>query len=307
MNALLYDKRKGFVYGEAATPVPRDDEVLVKVAAVSINAADYRMMKLGMIPKSRIFGSGIAGTITALGSAVKGFAVGDDVCADTAESGFGGLCEYAAIPAMLLAKKPAGLSFEAAATIPLAAVTALQALKKSGIKTGQKILIIGAGGGVGSFAVQLARHFGAAVTAVCGSKNAPVITALGAAHVIDYTAEDLTKLSGGFDAILAVNGKYPLSFYRRLLAPGGHGVVVGGALSQVFKTMLFGGLMSRGGKRLSVLSARPNASDLAFVLALADEGRITPVIDRRASLPDAADAFLYLSRGHALGKVVVTV
>ncbi len=309
MKAVLYKKGKIpiFVYADTEKPVPKDDEVLVKIAAVSINAVDCRMLKLGMIAKSTIFGSAVAGTIVETGKGVRKFAVGDTVCADISECGFGGFAEYAAVPAKLLAVKPTSMLFDMAAAIPLAAVTALQALRRGGVRSGQKVLIVGAGGGVGTFAVQLAKHFGSEVTAVCGEKNVPVARSLGAAHVIDYTTTDFTNSKERYDLILAVNGKYPLSAYMRLLGANGGCVVVGGPLSQVFKTLLLGPFISFGSRKMRVLSATPNADDLAYVLKLTEEGAITPFIDRRYPLLDAAGAIKYALEGHVLGKVVIEV
>jgi NADPH:quinone reductase-like Zn-dependent oxidoreductase len=310
MKAVIYNKSKAhdvFVSTDAEKPVPKGGEVLINVVTAAINAADCRVLKLGMIPKSRIFGSAIAGTIEAVGRGVGKFTVGDAVCADIAESGFGGLAEYVAVPEKLLAKKPAGMTFETAAALPLAAVTALQALRKGGIKAGQKVLIIGAGGGVGTFAVQLARHLGAEVTAVCGNKNVPVVRSLGAEHVIDYTKTDFTKNKKRYDLLLAVNGKYPLPAYKHMLTKNGVCIVVGGALSQVIKTLLFGPLLSLGSRKMRVLSATPDANDLEYILKLTEEGSITPVIDRRYPLSDAAEAMKYALEGHVQGKVVVEV
>ncbi len=311
VKAVIYDRKSQpdvFVLRETHKPVPKDNEVLVRIAATSLNAADYRLMKLGTMPKSRIFGSDIAGRVEAAGKDVKRFSVEDEVCAETADCGYGGLAEYTAVPEAIVAKKPPGVSFETAAALPLASVTVLQALRDKGeVKPGHKVLICGAGGGVGTFAVQLARHFGAEVTAVCGEHNARVVKSLGADRVVDYTKTDFTSTSERYNLILAVNGKYPMSAYKRLLTQNGICVMVGGALSQVFGFILFGRLMSFGDKKMRFLAAKPNAADLTYVLKLVEEGIIKPVIDRRYTMEKAAEAISYISQGHAQGKVVITI
>lgn len=250
MKAVVYDKRNSpdvLTYREVEKPIPADKEVLVKIHAVSVNAADYRSMKMGIIPKRKIYGSDIAGKIEAVGKDIRQFKIGDDVFGDISAAGFGGFAEYAAVPESVLVLKPAGVSFETAAAVPMSAVTALQALRDKGnIQPGQKVLICGAGGGVGTFSVQLARYFGAEVTAVCGEKNVKVLRSLGADYVINYKENDFTQSGRLYDLILAVNGNYPLSAYKRLLSPKGTCVMVGGSLSQVFKFLLFGIFLSMG-------------------------------------------------------------
>jgi NADPH:quinone reductase-like Zn-dependent oxidoreductase len=311
MKAVVYEKVNSpdvLVYREVEKPTPGDNDVLVKVVAVSANAADIRSMKMGIIPKRKIFGSDIAGRVEAVGKNIRQFAIGDEVFGDISGCGFGGFAEYVAVPETLLALKPAMVSFETAAAVPMSAVTALQALRNLGnIQPGQKVLICGSGGGVGTFSVQLAKYFGAVVTAVCGGKNARVAQSLGADHVIDYQRNDFAKGGMCYNIILAVNGNHSLSTYRRLLSSGGICVVVGGALSQVMKALLFGPLLSVGGKKMRVLSEKPNAKDLAFVIKLVEEGKVTPVIDRQYPLSKTAEAMRYLGGGHALGKVIIKV
>jgi NADPH:quinone reductase-like Zn-dependent oxidoreductase len=308
MKAVVYDKQEKFVYCEKIKPVPDDNDVLVKIFAASLNALDDRSLRMGMIPKNKIFGADIAGRVEAVGKNVSVFHVGDDVAADLSGCGLGGFAEYVAVPQGVLVKKPSCVSFEDAAALPVAALTALQALRDKGsVKKGQCVLVCGAGGGVGTFAVQLAKYFGAHVTAVCGPKNAEIMLTLGADRVIDYTKEDFLKQAARYDLILAVNGSYSLSAYKRALKPNGACVVVGGALRQIFKTMLLGPLVSMGGKRIRLLAAKPNPKDLAFLLELVERGHIKPVIDRRYPLSETAKALEYLSRGHACGKVLITV
>jgi NADPH:quinone reductase-like Zn-dependent oxidoreductase len=311
MKAVVYEKGNSpdvLVYREVDKPIPGDNEVLIKIHAVSVNAADYRSIKMGIIPKRKIFGSDIAGRVEAVGKNTRQFAIGDEVFGDISGCGFGGFAEYVAVPETPLVLKPAAVSFETVAAVPMSAVTALQALRNLGnIQPGQKVLICGAGGGVGTFAVQLARHFGAEVTAVCSGKNAKTAQTLGADHVIDYQKNDFTKGDKRYDIILAVNGSHSLSTYRRLLKPDGICVVVGGALPQVIKTLLFGPLLSIGSKKMRVLSAKPNVKDLEFVIKLVEEGKVTPVIDRQYPLVKTAEAMRYISGAHALGKVIIKV
>jgi NADPH:quinone reductase-like Zn-dependent oxidoreductase len=311
MKAVVYEKsNSSHVLGlrEVEKPIPNDNEVLVKVHAVSLNAADYRSMRMGIIPKKKIFGADIAGRVEAVGGNIRALHVGDEVFGDLSSCGFGGLGEYVTAPESALALKPDSVSFTDAAAVPMAALTALQALRDKGnIQAKQKVLICGAGGGVGTFAVQLAKYFGAEVTAVCGWKNVELVRSLGADKVIDYTTDDFTNTALRYDLVLAVNGNYPLFAYRRLLARKGIYVMVGGALSQVVKSLLFGALLSIGGKKMRVLAAKASKKDLELIVKLVEEGRLHPVIDRLYPLDETCEAMRYLSQGHAHGKVVVAV
>ena len=311
MKAVLYNKKgmpEKLSFCEIDKPTPADDEVLIKVHAVSLNAADYRSMKMGIIPKGRIFGADVAGTIESVGKLTSAFNPGDEVMGDLASFGFGGLAEYVAAPVIALVRKPEQVSFEAAATLPLAGMTALQGLRNKGnIQKGEKVLIVGSAGSVGTFAVQLAKYFDAEVTAVCSTGNMDQTLSLGADYVIDYTKEDFLNNSNRYDVILAINGNYPLLAYWRALAPGGRYVMVGGSLSQIFKSLLFGRLLSFGSKKVKSLSAKPNKDDLEFLAGLLKNGAIKPVIDRRYTLDKTAEAMNYLSQGHSRGKVVILV
>ncbi|MHB1315764.1 MAG: NAD(P)-dependent alcohol dehydrogenase [Christensenellales bacterium] len=311
MKAVVYEKHDApdvLVLREVEKPVPNDNEVFVKIHAVSVNAADYRSMRMGSIPKKKIFGSDIAGVVEAVGGNVRKYKPGDEVAGDISACGLGGFAEYVAVPETPLAIKPAAVSFEAAAAVPMSAVTALQGLRNLGnIQPGQKVLICGAGGGVGNFAVQLAKYFGAEVTTVCGTRNAALVRSLGADFVVDYTQEDYAKSGKRYDLILAVNGCQPLSAYKRALSPKGTAVIVGGALSQVIKSMLLGPVMSMGGRKIRTLAAKPDAKDLEFAIRLVEEGKIKPVIERRYPLNETAEAVRYLAEGHARGKVIITV
>lgn len=311
MKAILYNPKARpdkLVFSEIKKPVPNDNEVLVKIFAVSVNAADYRSMKMGMIPKKKIFGADIAGKVELVGKNIQQFKAGDEVIGEIADYGFGGFAEYAVAPERLLVHKPAKMSFEDAAALPIAAMTALQALRNKGkIQKGYKVLIIGSGGGVGTFAVQLAKYFEATVTAVCSTKNVEQTKNLGADYVIDYTKEDFTKKDTSYDIILAINGNYPLLACKRILNPNGTYVVIGGALSQIFKTILFGWLLSFGSKKLCILAAKAKQKDLEFIAILANDGKIKPIIENYYPLEKTAEAVRYVSEGHAKGKVVIRV
>lgn len=311
MKAVVYQKKGNpdkLIYSDVEKPQPNGDELLIKIMAVSVNAADYRSMNLGIIPKNRIFGADIAGKVEAVGSNIRQFKPGDEVIGELAGVGFGGFAQYTVAPLQVLAVKPARLSFEEAAVLPLAAITALQALRDKGnIKRGQKVLIVGSSGGVGPYAVQLANYFGAEVTAVCSSRNVEQTRSLGAQFVIDYTNEDFTKSNKRYDIIIAVNGNYPLSSYKRLLNKNGIYVMVGGAMVQILKSLVLGKAMSLGSKKMLTLSAKANQKDLELIAILAQEGKIRPVIDRRYSLDKTAEAMRYAAEGHARGKVVIKV
>ena len=311
MKAIVFNKKAHpdkLVYCDIDKPVPNDNEVLVKIIAVSVNAADYRSMKMGLIPKKKIFGADIAGIVESAGRNIRHFKPGDEVIGEIADHGFGGFAEYALAPEKLLVHKPSKISFEDAAALPMAALTALQALRDKGnIQKGHQVLVLGSGGGVGTFAVQLAKYFGAKVTAVCGTKNVEQTKNLGADEVIDYKKENFIKRNKSYDLILAVNGNYPLLACKRILNPNGRYVMVGGALSQIFKTILFGWVMSLGSKKIRFLAAKPKQEDLDFIVTLASDGKIKPVIDKYYLLDKTAEAVRYLSEGHAGGKVVINV
>src|SRR5438445_1261567 len=306
---------------EVQKPVPQDDEVLVKVHATSVNAGDWhllrakpflmRLMGYGLLkPKNTILGSDIAGRVEAVGRNVKQFQSGDEVFGNTAKYGFGGFAEYVSVPENALALKPTNISFEEAAAVPLAAVTALQGLRAKGqIQPGQKVLIYGASGGIGTFAVQLAKSFGAEVTGVCSTRNVDMVRSIGADHVIDYTQEDFTKNGQRYDFIFAVNGYHSIFDYKRALSPKGVYVMIGGSNAHLFQAMLLGPLISMTGRQKmgSMGVAKPNQKDLVFMKELLEAGKVVPVIDRRYPLRETAEALRYLEKGHAKGKVVITV
>ena len=323
MKAIVctkYGPPDGLQLQEVAKPAPKADEVLVKVHAASVNAYDWHLLTADIFlvrlmggglrrPKKAIPGVDIAGRIEAAGSNVKQFRPGDEVFGDISACGNGGFAEYVSVPENALALKPATLSFEEAAAVPMAAVTALQGLRDQGkIQAGQKVLINGASGGVGTFAVQIAKAFGAEVTAVCSTRNLDLARTLGADRVIDYTKEDFTRNGQTYDLILAANGYHPLSAYKRALTPQGIYVMAGGKPGQIFQAMLLGSWMSEnGGKKLGGFTAKANQKDLVMLKELVEAGKVVPVIDRRYSLSEAAEALRYLGAGHARGKVVITV
>jgi NADPH:quinone reductase-like Zn-dependent oxidoreductase len=304
---------------EVAKPTPRANEVLVKICAASVNAYDWRYVRAdpflvrlvgGLFrPRNPRLGADIAGRVEAVGSDVTQFQPGDEIYGDLAASGNGAFAEYIAVPEHAVAPKPANLSFEQAAAVPMAAVTALQALRDGGkIRAGHTVLINGASGGVGTFAVQIAKAFGALVTAVCSTRNVAMVRSLGADHIVDYKREDITRSAQRYDLILAVNGYHPLSAYRHLLRPEGRYVMAGGSGAQLFEALLFGPLMSLlGRKRLAPFTATPSSKDLLVMKELLEAGKVVPVIDRCYRLGETAEAIRYLEDGHARGKVVITV
>ena len=239
-----------------------------------------------------------------VGATVKQFRVGDEVFGLRR----GAFAEYVCAPEDRLALKPTNLSFEAAAAVPLAALTALQGIRDQGnIQPGQKVLINGAGGGVGTFAVQIAKSFGTDVTAVCSTRNADVARSIGADHVIDYTKQDFTKSRERYDLIIAANGYHPLLHYRRALKPNGTYVVLGGSMGQIVQGMLLAPVLSWcGNKKMRGLMTNPNQKDLIFLKELIEAGKIVPVIDKSYPLEKVVDAFKYLLEGHPRGKVVIT-
>jgi len=323
MKAIVYER-----YGspdvlelkEVEKPTPKDNEVLVKVHAASANAADWhimrgepflvRLMVGGLLkPKIKILGADIAGRVEAVGRNVKQFQPGDEVFGDISDCGWGGFAEYVCVSEDALVLKPASTTFEEAAAVPLAAVTALQGLRDKGqIQPGQKVLINGASGGVGTFAVQIAKSFGAEVTGVCSTRKLDMVRSIGADQVIDYTQEDFTKSGQRYDLILAANGYHPILDYKRALSPEGIYVCTGGSMAQIFQSMLLGPWMSMiGSKKMGNLAAKSNKKDLAFMKELLEAGKVVPVIDRRYPLSEVAEALRYLEEGHAQGKVVITV
>lgn len=301
---------------EVAIPQPKDDQVLVKVYAASVNSADSRLLSgpfprllgFGLLrPNNKIMGADIAGVVEAVGKNVAKFKVGDELFGDISTA-FGGFAEFACARESVLMKKPVNLTFEQAAAVPMAAVTALQGLRKGGIQSGQQVAIVGASGGVGTFAVQIAQALGARVTAIASTNKMQLLRSLGVERAIDYTREDFTQTGQYYDLILAVNGYRPLAAYRRALKPQGTYVMAGGKGKQLTEAIVLGPLVSRrGGQTVTSFVASPSADDLAFVASLLEAGKVVPVIERTYPLEETAEAVRYVGAGHAAGKVVISI
>jgi NADPH:quinone reductase-like Zn-dependent oxidoreductase len=296
---------------EVEKPAPNEDEVLVKVRAASINFADsftLRMIRWG-ISKITIPGTDIAGIVEAIGSNVKQFKPGDEVYAELGVACGGGYAEYVAAAEDKIALKPRNISFEEAAAVPMAGLTALQGLRDHGkIHAGQKVLIQGASGGIGTFAVQIAKSYGTEVAGVCSTQKLELVRSLGADHVIDYTKEDFTKNGQCYDLILAIKGFHPIRAYKRALSPQGIYVMAGGKMGQIYQGMVIGPRLSEpDGKKLCGFGAKSSQKDLDSLRELIEAGKVKPVIDRRYPLSEIAKAFKYLDQGHVRGKVVIIV
>ena len=334
MKAILYTK-----YGapdvlqleEVEKPTPKEDEALVKIHAASLNAADFETLRGTwsarfegpLKPKHKILGTDIAGRIEEVGRNVKQFQPGDEIWGDLSfPLGYGAFAEYVCVPESALRRKPVRMTFEEAAAVPAAGVVALQSLRGAGssspsflltdkgeIQPGQKVLVNGAGGGVGSFAVQIAKSRGAEVTGVDSPSKFDMLRSIGADHVIDYTLEDFTKNGQGYDLILEVVASCSIFAYKRALSPTGVYVMIGGSLAAILQTFTLGPLISMSGsKKMGIVMWKPNnQKDLAILEALITAGKVSPVIDRCYPLSEVPEAMRYLEGGHAKGKVVITV
>ena len=322
MKAIVFTKYgslDALKLDEVPKPIPGDDQVLVQVHASSVNFANLahvrgepfisRLFSGLREPKNKIPGGDIAGRVEAVGRNVTQFQPGDEVYGDLADCGFGAFAEYVAASESSIALKPANMTFEQAAAVPQAGIVALQGLRDQGqIRPGQKVLIAGASGGNGTFAVQVAKSFGAKVTGVCSTRNVDLVRSLGADHVIDYTQEDFTKSGQRYDLILSLAGYRSVFDYKRALSPQGIYVSGGGSLAQVYQGMLLGPLISMAGtKKLTFLYAKQDQQDLVFLKELIEAGKVRSVIDRRYPLSEAAEALRYYGTGRSQGKVVITV
>jgi NADPH:quinone reductase-like Zn-dependent oxidoreductase len=321
MKAIVqtrYGSPDGVELREVDMPVIEDHQVLVRVHASSINPAEwYRVMgpvfaRIGnglRKPKSPAIGADLAGQVEAVGKDVTEFQAGDEVFGTSG----GSWAEYAAAREVRLVPKPANVSFEEAASVPIAAITALQALRDHGhLQPGQKVLINGASGGVGTFAVQLAKAFGAEVTGVCSTRNVDQARLLGADRVCDYTQEDFTQSGERHDLMLDIAGSQTFSQFRRALTPEARVVLVGGRMTHRGLgpiPHLFATRLASVGRSQSVtfFVAKITKEDLAFLQELLADGKVKPVIDRRYELSQTSDALRYLGEGHAQGKIVLTV
>jgi len=321
MRAIVYTKYGPpdvLQFTEVAKPTPKDDEVLIRIRAASVNALDWRLMRgapyivriLFGLRKPTIVrpgraGRDVAGQVEAVGRNVTQFKPGDEVFGVC----LGAFAEYACAVEDKLALKPANISFEDAAAVPVAAISALQGLRDKGrIQRGQKVLVDGASGGVGTFAVQIAKSFGAEVTTVCSTRNVDTARSIGADHVIDYTREDFTQSGRRYDLIIAANAYHSIFEYRRALSQDGIYVMAGGGWAQILQAVLLGPLLSLiGRKKMCLFMANINRKDLVVLKDLLEAGKIVPVIDRRYPLRDVAEALRYLEEGHARGKVVISM
>ena len=311
MKAIVFSK-----YGspdvlqlkEVEKPVPQDNEVLIKIHASSINPFDWRTMRAkpffirlqeGLLkPKNKRLGADFSGQIEAVGRKAKQFQPGDKVFGICS----GAFAEYVCVNEDEIALQPAGATFEEAAALPIAAITALQGLRDKGqLQPGQQVLINGASGGVGTFAVQIAKSFGAEVTGVCSTKKLALVSSIGADHVIDYTKENFTQNGQCYDLIFDAAAYHSLSDYQRALSPQGVYVWIGGSLAMILKIML-----SRS-KKFTLLSAKKNKKDFNLLKELFETGQVKAVIDRSYPLREVAEAIRYLEAGKARGKVVITV
>jgi NADPH:quinone reductase-like Zn-dependent oxidoreductase len=307
------------------TPVPAADEVLVRVRATSVNPYDWHHMRgeprvarmmpgtLGLrAPKLRILGGDMAGQVEAVGEDVTEFRPGDDVFALLEQGGF---AEYVSVPERLLARKPGNLSYEQAAAVPMAATTALLGLRDvARIEPGQKVLVNGASGGVGTFAVQIARALGARADAVCSLPNADLARSIGADDVIDYTSQDFTRSGRRYDVLLDIAGSRPVFACRRVLAPRGTLVLIGGPAGRwlqpaghMFSALAMAPLVSQRIAMADTVSCTAKKQILMTLTTLIEDGKVTPVISRRYPLHDIREAVRYQEQGHAAGKVVVTI
>jgi NADPH:quinone reductase-like Zn-dependent oxidoreductase len=306
-------------------PVPAADEVLVRVRATSVNPYDWHHMRgeprvarmmpgtLGLrAPKLRILGGDMAGQVEAVGEDVTEFRPGDDVFALLEQGGF---AEYVSVPERLLARKPGNLSYEQAAAVPMAATTALLGLRDvARIEPGQKVLVNGASGGVGTFAVQIARALGARADAVCSLPNADLARSIGADDVIDYTSQDFTRSGRRYDVLLDIAGSRPVFACRRVLAPRGTLVLIGGPagrwlqpVGHMFSALAMAPLVSQRIAMADTVSCTAKKQILMTLTTLIEDGKVTPVISRRYPLHDIQEAVRYQEQGHAAGKVVVTI
>ncbi|OLS25410.1 MAG: NAD-dependent alcohol dehydrogenase [Candidatus Heimdallarchaeota archaeon LC_2] len=324
MKAIIYQKYGSpdvLLLKEVDTPIPENDEVKVKIVSASLNATDFEIVG-GVLfvrissglrkPSNQRLGCDFAGRVESIGKNVTEFKPGDEVYADLMYQprSYGAFAEYVCIPEKSLRMKPASMTFEEASTIPQAGVLALQGIKgKLPPQPGQKVLINGAGGGVGTFAIQIAKYYGTEVTAVDSADKFDMMLSLGADHVIDYTQEDFTKNKKQYDLILDVIARRGVFAYRRALAPKGSYRMVGGSTRRIFQVLILGSIISRfSSKKVGILMGRPNnKEDMEFLVELFEDKKVVPVIDKIYSLNQAIEALRYLEDGKAIGKIVITM
>ncbi|MGD0037309.1 MAG: NAD(P)-dependent alcohol dehydrogenase [Bacteroidota bacterium] len=316
MKAIVYTKfgpPDVLQLKEVEKPFPKDNEILIKVHAASVNAYDWRhvradpflirLMGAGLLkPKHKILGADVAGQVEAVGNNVKQFHPGNEVFG---EGSYGGFAEYVCVDENRFVLKPADLTFEEAAAVPMAALTALQGLRDKGqIQAGQKVLINGASGGVGTFAVQIAKSFEAEVTGVCSTKKMDFVRSIGADYVIDYTQEDVTKKRQQYDLIFDTAAYRSILKYKRILNSDGIYILAGGSMARIFQLMF---ISMTGAKNMGLMVANINQKDLLFIVELLKVGKVKSIIDKCYPLNETAEALRYLEEGHARGKVVITV
>jgi len=304
---------------ELPKPTPKENEVLVKIHAASVNAADLETLRGDLIvriaaprkPMYEILGSDIAGRVEAVGEKVTQFMPGDEVWGDLSfPNGLGAFAEYVSVAENVLASKPTSMTFEQAAAYPQAAIIALQSLRDKGkIQPGKKVLINGAGGGMGTFAVQIAKYYGAEVTGVDRPEKLDLLRSLGADHVIDFTQQDYTRSGQQYDVILDVAAYHSVFDYQRALSPDGTFMIVGGSTGTLLQVVILGTLISKtGSKKIGINAWEPNnREDLELLAELFEAGKVVPVIDRRYPLSEVPNALRYLDTGNVQGKLIINV
>jgi 2-desacetyl-2-hydroxyethyl bacteriochlorophyllide A dehydrogenase len=306
-------------YEEVDTPIPKDDEVLIKIHYAAANAGDLHLLRadpflirlmMGFFkPKIQILGFDVSGTIQQVGKHVKKFKKGDEVFGDISESGFGAYAQFVSVPESSLVKKPKKISFEQAAGVSGAGMTALQGLVKHGhIKAGQNVLIVGASGGVGHFAVQLAKSYGAVVTGVCSTKNVKMVKSIGANFVVDYKKEDVTKNGIKYDLIVDAAAFRSIKDYKNSLTAKGKYILVGGSMKQLMQIMILGPIMSKkNGIEFRNFLVKPNQKDLLLLRDLLEKGKLKTIVDKRFPLEKVPDAIRYMEKERACGKIIIKI
>jgi NADPH:quinone reductase-like Zn-dependent oxidoreductase len=316
-----YGLPKAIQLKEVAKPVPGDNDVLVENYASCVNFNNRILVSSQFLPlrlimgsrlmsKSRIPGSNLAGRVEAVGKNVRHFKMGDDVYGDLFGNGQGCFAEYVCAPENIIARKPANLSYAEAAAVPEAGLVALRGLRDYAlVQKGQKVLIYSASGGIGTFAIQIAKYYGAEVTAVCSARNSDLVRALGADQVIDYRKEDFTQSGKHFDVIFGIRYTRPVYALKRALNPGGIYVSTAGpSITRLFQEFFLGPrVFQNEGKRIAVINPEIKRTDLDFLTELIEASKVKSVIDRRYPLKEITEAFKYYGQGHARGKVVITI
>ena len=307
MKALHYNKKE-FKLIELNQPKPNENQVLIRIVSTSLNAGDYRLVQLNSIPKSGILGNSIAGIVEEIGTQVHTLQVGDRIVCDTSNDGFGGLAEYIAVDETICVKVPLNVSLLDASACPVASTTALNALRlDTPIKEDDRILIIGASGGVGTYMIQLAKQFKAHVTSVVSTHNMDQARDLGSDSVLNYKKDDITQLKETYDRIIVINGSYPLSFYQSHLKSNGLYVMVGGPIKQFIKNLILCPIYSLGNKKFRILNSKSNKSDLEEIIQLVSNKKIKPIIEKVYPFDKAIEAYQVFEKGHSKGKIIIQI